>query len=182
LRSFTALTRGPVDPVHATCGLDAPARMSVCATRGPVDPACATRDPADPTRATRGPTDPDDLGPLDERDPFCRPRHRLPPPWERSSLGAHGPEPFDERGTLHRPPVVYHRRGPAVPIALEPSVYHPVVAIQRDPGHTHPMVTRRAAGVLRPIDRLIMAADTTATPPDASLVPSSVRTALADPH
>jgi hypothetical protein len=44
------------------------------------------------------------------------------------------------------------------------------------------MVTRRAAGVLRPVDRLILAADTTTTPPDAFLVPSSVRTALADPH
>jgi hypothetical protein len=44
------------------------------------------------------------------------------------------------------------------------------------------MVTRRAAGVLRPADRMILAADTSATPPDASLVPSSVRTALADPH
>jgi hypothetical protein len=44
------------------------------------------------------------------------------------------------------------------------------------------MVTRRAAGVLRPVDLLILAADTFSTPPDASPVPSSVRTALADPH
>jgi hypothetical protein len=60
-------------------------------------------------------------------------------------------------------------------------VYHPV-AIHRAPGHTHPMVTRRAVGVLRPVDRLILDADTSATPSDASPVPSSVRTALADPH
>jgi hypothetical protein len=86
------------------------------------------------------------------------------------------------------PAVVYHRREPAIPVALdvpvvhsESSVYHPV-AIHRDPGHVHPMVTRRAAGVLRPVDRLILAAATSNTPPDASLVPSSVRTALADPH
>jgi hypothetical protein len=86
------------------------------------------------------------------------------------------------------PVVVYHHREPATPAALdvpavrsEPSVYHPV-AIHRDPGHVHPMVTRRAAGVLRPVDRLILAADTSSTPPDASPVPSSVRTALADPH
>jgi hypothetical protein len=84
--------------------------------------------------------------------------------------------------------VVYHRRAsatlaaPDVPADRpEPPVYHPV-AIHRDPGHVHPMVTRRAAGVLRPIDRLILVADTTTTPPDASPVPSSVRTALADPH
>jgi hypothetical protein len=44
------------------------------------------------------------------------------------------------------------------------------------------MVTRRAAGFLRPVDRLILAAATSGTPPDASPVPSSVRTALADPH
>jgi hypothetical protein len=44
------------------------------------------------------------------------------------------------------------------------------------------MVTRRAAGVLRHVDRLILAADTSSTPSDASPVPSSVRTALADPH
>jgi hypothetical protein len=44
------------------------------------------------------------------------------------------------------------------------------------------MVTRRAAGVPRPVDRLILTADTTATPPDASLVPSFVHVALADPH
>jgi hypothetical protein len=44
------------------------------------------------------------------------------------------------------------------------------------------MVTRCAAGVLRPLDRLILATDTSATPPDASLIPSSVRAVLADPH
>jgi hypothetical protein len=63
------------------------------------------------------------------------------------------------------PVVVYHRRELATPAAPdvqadrpEPPVYHSV-AIHRDPGHVHPMVTRRAARVLRPIDRLILAAD-----------------------
>jgi hypothetical protein len=86
------------------------------------------------------------------------------------------------------PVVVYHRREqatPSIPNALsartEPPVYHPV-AIHRDPGHVHPMVTRRAADVLCPVDRLILATDTTAAPPGASVVPSSVRAALADPH
>jgi hypothetical protein len=41
------------------------------------------------------------------------------------------------------------------------------------------MVTRCATGVLRPVDRLVLMAE---APPDASLVPSSVRVALADPH
>jgi hypothetical protein len=44
------------------------------------------------------------------------------------------------------------------------------------------MVTRRAAGILRPVDRLILAADRTVTPPDTSPVPSSVHIALVDPH
>jgi hypothetical protein len=63
----------------------------------------------------------------------------------------------------------------------EPPVYHPI-AINRDPGQVHPMVTRRVVVVLHPIDRLILAADTTTTPPDASPMPSSVCTAIADPH
>jgi hypothetical protein len=46
----------------------------------------------------------------------------------------------------------------------------------------HPVAIHHYPGVLRPVDRLIMAADTTATPPDASPVPSSVHTALVDPH
>jgi hypothetical protein len=84
------------------------------------------------------------------------------------------------------PAVIYHRREPAIPATpdvpaahaapdvpaarSESSVYHPV-AIHRDPGHVHPMVTRRAAGVLRPVDWLILAVDTTCTHPDASPVP-----------
>jgi hypothetical protein len=44
------------------------------------------------------------------------------------------------------------------------------------------MVTRRAADVLRPVDRLILVVDTAVTPPGTSLVLSSVRAALADPH
>ena len=79
------------------------------------------------------------------------------------------------------PAVIYHRRGPATPVVPEPPVSHPI-AIHRALGHTHPMVTRRAVGVLWPVDRLILAADTSATPLDASPFPSSVRTALADPH
>jgi hypothetical protein len=98
------------------------------------------------------------------------------------------PGPSTSTTRFADPAVVYHRREPAIPTApdvsaarSESSVYHQV-AIHCDPGHIHPMVTRRAAGVLRPVDRLILVADTTCTPPDASPVPSSVRAALADPH
>jgi hypothetical protein len=52
-------------------------------------------------------------------------------------------------------------------------VYHPPL-LHRDPRHTHPMVTRQAS---RP-----QALTATACEPGISLVPSSVRAALADPH
>jgi hypothetical protein len=69
-----------------------------------------------------------------------------------------------------------------VPVArFEPPVYH-LVAIHRDHGHVHPMVTRRTAGVLRPVDRLILAANMTATFSDVSPLPSSVRVVLLEPH
>jgi hypothetical protein len=86
---------------------------------------------------------------------------------------------------LTDPALVYHRheRGPPStsddPLAhTEPPVYHPI-AIHRDPGHVHPIVTRRAADVLRPVDRLIL---TAYAPSNASPVPFSVRATLADPH
>jgi hypothetical protein len=83
------------------------------------------------------------------------------------------------------PALVYHRRERATPLApddpptrIEPPVYHPV-AIHHDPRHVHPMVTRRAAGVLRLVVLLILTAN---APLDASPVPSSIRAALADTH
>jgi hypothetical protein len=147
--------RGPVD--HA------------CATRGPDDPACARAAPSTPTRFA------------DPALVYHRRSHTA-----TSAPADSGPSTSTAR--FANPAVVYHRREPSIPAApdvpatrSESSVYHPV-AIHLDPGHVHPMVTRRAAGVLRPVDRLILAADTTCTPPDASPVPSSVRAALADPH
>jgi hypothetical protein len=50
----------------------------------------------------------------------------------------------------------------------------------RDPRSTHPMVTRHAAGVTKPVDRLQLS--TAAAPPTLSLVPTPARSALADPH
>jgi hypothetical protein len=64
------------------------------------------------------------------------------------------------------------------PTHIEPPVYHPVT-IHRNLGHVHPMVTSRTTSVLRPANRLILMAD---APPNASPVPSSVRTAHTDPH
>jgi hypothetical protein len=74
----------------ATCGFDTPTRTPACATCGPVDLIYATRGPGD-------------LGPVDKRDPFCRPLHRLLAPPERSSLGAHRPGHLDERGPIRQP-------------------------------------------------------------------------------
>jgi hypothetical protein len=56
-------------------------------------------------------------------------------------------------------------------------MYHPV-AIHHDLDHVHAMVTCRLAGVLRPIDRMVLTVDA----PNAFPVPSFVRAALADPH
>jgi hypothetical protein len=59
----------------------------------------------------------------------------------------------------------------------EPSMCHPV-AIHHDHHHIHPMVTRRSTCVIRPVDRLVLKADTALAP---SLIPS-IHIALADPH
>ena len=75
----------------------------------------------------------------------------------------------------------YQRRdrgGPPIRPRAEPLPYHPVI-IHRDPRHIHPMVTRRAAGVLRAPDRLILSASSSPTLPP---VPTTVRGALADPQ
>jgi hypothetical protein len=59
------------------------------------------------------------------------------------------------------------------------SVYHPVV-VACDPRSTQPMVTRRAARVTKPVDRLQLSA--AAAPPIMSPVPTFVRSVLADSH
>jgi hypothetical protein len=98
------------------------------------------------------------------------------------------PGPSMSVARFAEPAIVYHRHESATPAApdvlvahSEPHVYHPIT-IHRDPRHVHPMVTWRAADVLCPVDRLILAADTTAIPLDASPVPTSVHTTLTDPH
>jgi hypothetical protein len=170
----------PVDHVCATCGPVDHACAYSCATHGPVDHACATRGPADPSRTMRGP--------IDAHDSLCRPPliyyHRR----HVTTSAPADPGPSTSPVRFADPAIVYHRRESATPVTPnvladrpEPPVYHPVT-IHHDLGHVQTMVTRRAAGVLRPVDRLILAADTTTTPPDASPVHSSIRTALADPH
>ncbi|WVZ78279.1 hypothetical protein U9M48_026020 [Paspalum notatum var. saurae] len=103
-----------------------------------------------------------------------------PPPTE-SPLSSPPPTHYAQ------PVCVYHRH-PAPPSTptpprrrrvasrVEPTVYHPPV-LHRDPHHLHPMVTRRAAGVLRPAALFVAAKE-----PRISPVPSFVHDALADPH
>jgi hypothetical protein len=98
------------------------------------------------------------------------------------------PDPSMNAAHFTDPALVYRCRKRNTPSALDappartkPPVYDPV-AIHLDPGHVHPTMTCRAGGILRPIDRLILAADMTATPSDASPVHSFVRAALVDPH
>jgi hypothetical protein len=55
------------------------------------------------------------------------------------------------------------------------SVYHPVV-VARDPRSTHPMVTRHAVEVTKPMDRLQLSA--AVAPLTLSPVLTSVRSAL----
>jgi hypothetical protein len=95
------------------------------------------------------------------------------------------PAPSTSMARFADPALVYRRREWATtsapddpPTHIEPPVYHPIT-IHRNLGHVHPMVTSRTASVLRPADRLILTAD---APPNASPVPSSVRTAHTDPH
>jgi hypothetical protein len=81
-----------------------------------------------------------------------------------------------------QPSLVYKRRHPAP--TLEPShvgssVYHPVT-VARDLRSSHPMVTRCAVGVTKPVDHLYLFA--AAAPPTLSPVPTSVRSALIDLH
>jgi hypothetical protein len=167
----------PSTPVAHVCfppGSDATARACTRTPRGSDTSPCVV------TRAMRGL--------VDERGPLRRPRSRLPPSRAGHSIGPAEPALLTSAARFANPALVYHCRKMAPPSALddppartEPPVYH-TVAIHHDPGHVHPMVTCRAAGVLHPVDRLILAADMTATPPDASPVPPSVRASLADPH
>ena len=81
-------------------------------------------------------------------------------------------QPYQRRG----------RHGAPVCSLAEPPAYYPVV-VHRDPRHIHPMVTRRAAGVLRAPDRLILsAASSPALPSVPTTVPPGSSTHPPDGH
>jgi hypothetical protein len=54
------------------------------------------------------------------------------------------------------------------------------VIVACDPYSTHPMVTRRAAGVTKLVDRLHLSVD--AAPSTLSPIPTSIHSTLTDPH
>jgi hypothetical protein len=64
----------------------------------------------------------------------------------------------------------------SAPSHEEPPVYH-LVALHRDLGHVHLMVTQRAVGVLRPVDCLVLLASSS---PALSPKLSSVRSAFVE--
>lgn len=114
----------------------------------------------------RRPLDLDTLLDVDPMDVPCLP---LPANLSAAAPTAVPPTPSMPRATLSlsppsarfaNPAGVYQRRVQSSAMARshnESSVYHHVV-IHRDPRHVHPMVTRRSAGVLHPIDRLVLTA------------------------
>ena len=119
-------------------------------------------------------------GPVDESGLLRQPHPGLPLRERATPSAPANPAPSTSVARFTDPAFVYHRRKQATPSTpdtssarTKPHVYHPVTI------HRDPMVTHRAISILRPINRLILAAD---TPPDASPVPSSIRAALADPH
>jgi hypothetical protein len=96
----------------------------------------------------------------------------------RHSLRLH---PLHARPRLHAsPPGVPATTTPtSKPSRVGPSIYHPI-AVARDPRNTHPMATHRAAGVTKLMDCLQLSAAVAS--PTLFPVPSSVRSALTDPH
>jgi hypothetical protein len=103
------------------------------------------------------------------------------------------PCPCHELHRRHRPCLRQHHPRPQLHASSSPpcvsamtsgscvgsSVYHPV-AVARGPLSTHLMVTRRAAGVTKPVDRLQLSA--AAVPPTLSPVPTFICSTLTDPH
>src|SRR6185312_13236839 len=101
-------------------------------------------------------------------------RYAAPCQWyRRRSASTPAPPPAPEAPATPTPEPSPPPPPPA-PSRAAPEVYHPPV-IHRDPRHIHPMVTRRMAS-----QAATLAA--TEAEPRVSLVPSSVRGALADPH
>jgi hypothetical protein len=122
------------------------------------------------------------LSPAQPRAASASPMSPRPAPTQPSVAPTPSAPPHTAPSCRYTDPIQTYqrhgRRGTPARSHAEAPTYYPVV-VHRDPRHIHPMVTRRAAGVLRPPDRLILSATySSALPP----VPTTVRGALADPQ
>jgi hypothetical protein len=160
----TRTKRGPGVHARATCGPDGRATCGLgahaCAMRGPGALAHAIRGSGAPARATCGP------------GAHARASHGIGVATRVFVCATHGLG-FTVRPT---PSCVSATTSGSRVGSL---VYHPI-AIARDPRSTHSMVIRRAAGVTKPVDHLQLSA--AAAPLTLPSVPTSVRSALTDPH
>jgi hypothetical protein len=141
------------------------------ATHGPDTPALATRIIGTLARVTDDPNAP----------PAPRKASVSPLAPRAASASLFAPRATSASRFAQR--LLVYQRQHLVP-ALEPScagqsVYH-LISVASDPRSTHPMVTRRVAGVTKPVDCLQLS--TVAAPPTLSTVPTSVRSMLVDPH
>jgi hypothetical protein len=155
-------------PREAPLVMPSPAQPHTAST--PLESPCAAP-PAPPSlaqpRATLASPPSPRAAPPSPAQPRAAPVPPAPPHTAPSSRYTDPIQTYQRRG----------RRGAPTRSRAEPPAYHPVV-VHRDPRHIHPMVTQRAAGVLRAPDCLILSATSSpALPP----VPKTVRGALADP-
>jgi hypothetical protein len=133
----TGLQGAPAVPRAAPVPLAAP--------RAAPTPSTAPRRYAEPPQAYRRrlvpPPVPDPSAPAGAAPGrYAHPAHV----YERRPMAPAPPQPTLEPSPPTPPPPPPPPRSRA-----EPAVYHPSI-IHRDPRHVHPMVTRRAAGALRP--------------------------------
>ncbi|WVZ82160.1 hypothetical protein U9M48_029453 [Paspalum notatum var. saurae] len=177
------------------CLPDAPAPLPVvpaaprAAPESPAAPCAAPSSSAAPCAAQEAPSSP--VAPraaLEAPSSPAAPRAAPVPPlryaqpvrvFQRRAAVSSAPAPSPPVSSVPAPsssPPAEPPRRPRLASRVASTVYHPPV-LERDPRHLHPMVTRRAAGILRPA-----ALSATAAEPGISPVPSSVRDALADPH
>ncbi|WVZ95211.1 hypothetical protein U9M48_041005, partial [Paspalum notatum var. saurae] len=161
----------PAAPSASRCAMRGP--VLLCGAQrspgGPIVPRRATRGPVVPRRAMRGPGTFPAL--CAARACLLAPHGDLSDPGTATSGVSYAGPVFvtacGAAGATSPPSFCLPCRVDGVP----PPV------LQRDPRHHHPMVTRRAAGVLRPA-----ALSAAAQELRISLAPSSVRDALAEPH
>ncbi|WVZ87938.1 hypothetical protein U9M48_034512 [Paspalum notatum var. saurae] len=167
----------PVVPAAPRAAPESPA--APCAAPSSAAPSAAQEAPSSPVAPRAAPEAPS--SPAAPRAAPVPPLRYAQPVrvYQRRAAVSSAPAPSPPVSTVPAPsssPPAEPPRRPRLASRVASTVYHPPV-LEWDPRHLHPMVTRQAAGVLRPA-----ALSATAAEPGISPVPSSVRDALADPH